>query len=382
MKKLAILLAVLCLLSLAACTKAEDPNNLFELPEGATPTEAPPQEKDTAPLEEDGYAYGNMQKDRSFVSHQGNIIFLHLKPGDPDVSSNGQMRMYSMDKETSVVSPFCTDAACTHVTYITTKCPAAYCSGNLEQYQGKLYMTCVGATGKDWSRHYPTEYKNGKFRKIFDGDIRGFVHGNGNLYAKTEDSSLIVLPEGKHKPEILVDEYNSTPHAVFGHYLYGSGFGGVTRVDLEAENPQEELIVPNTWAGLTDGDHIFYVSEENLLYRCNMDGSSPELMLQEPVHAASMNFDDEYLYFRLWSDEIRTGEDKIVHNLYRLCKDGASEPEIIATLPFTGYYEIYVIPGYDNLMIGYDPDDPPFGFQYYLVPKSGGDATRLELPDA
>lgn len=382
MKKLALLLALCLLVSLAACTKAEDPNNLFELPEGATPTEAQSQGKNPTPPEEDGYAYGNMQKDRDFVSYQGKVLFLDLTPDNPEESGDGRLEMYSLDKETGEISPFCTDAACTHITYITTKCPAAYATWNLEQYDGKLYVLCSGWDDDGFSCWYPAEYKNGKFRQLFDGDVRSFIHGNGNLYAATADGSLLVLPDSSKKPEILVDEYSSSLQAVFGNYLYGSGGGGITRLDLEAEKPQEELIVPDTWAWFTDGEHIFYVSmEDNLLYRCSTDGSSPELMLSEPIHPGSMNMDDEYLYFRLWSDEIYEGEDAIGHNLYRLAKEGTAEPELIATLPFTWYYEVYVIPGYDNLIIGYTSNEAPFGVQYYLVPKTGGTATPLELPD-
>ena len=375
MKKLAFLLSVLCLLGLTACTKAEDPNNLFELPEGVTPTEALPQEKDAEPPKDTAYAYGNLQKNGECVNYQGRILFSHLRMSGPDATStgsSGKFQLYYMDKDTYEVSPFCTDAGCTHITYVTDKCAADYVLGTLEQYEGKLY-----ADASDWN-WYVAEYKNGKFRQMFDGDIRGFVHGNGNLYARTADGSLLVLPEGSKKPKILVDEYNFTPCAVFGNYLYGNNGLDIARLDLEAENPQAEVILSNV-SGVIDGTYIYYVSGlDRSLYRCSLDGSNPELMLQEPVLAASLNFDEDYLYYRLYEEDLFGSEESC--NLYRLPKDGSAGPEKITTLPMSSYTTIYTIPGYDKLFVIVRPDGDKED-EIYLVPKAGGSPIHLELPD-
>ena len=76
---------------------------------------------------------------------------------------------------------------------------------------------------------------------------------------------------------------------MFGQYLYANVEENIVRVDLEANEPQEEVLVKNA-GGVIDGNHIYYVDYESWhLYRCDMDGSNPVLIVEKPVLLASMN---------------------------------------------------------------------------------------------
>lgn len=194
------------------------------------------------------------------MAYGDEILFLRNK--------DGRFILYAVDMETGKVSTFCKDAACTHQ---ASKCAAANVSANLEQYNGKLY-----AMDNNWKI---MELKNGKFEQIADGQVNQSWHAHGNMYAPTRDGSLVVFENGSRKPRILIDEYSVYYSVVFGRYLYGSRPQTVTRVDLTAEEPEQEVIVQGSGYATIDGEHIYYVDEmTNHLYRCNMDGSSVELL--------------------------------------------------------------------------------------------------------
>lgn len=115
------------------------------------------------------------------------------------------------------------------------KCAAGGAWCNLEQYNGKMYALTTG-----WEI---MELKDGKFEKIVNGAVSNFWHANGKMYAVTRDGSLAEFEEGSKKPNILVDEYSGYWNLVFGQYLYAREEGGISRVDLSAENPQKEMIL-------------------------------------------------------------------------------------------------------------------------------------------
>ena len=139
------------------------------------------------------------------------------------------------------------------------------------------------------------ELTDGIFQQIVDGKVDGFFHHNQNLYVKTKDKSLLVYENGSDTPRVLVEEFTLMWTTIFGQYLYGCNGFDMCRVDLQAETPVVETLVENA-KGMTDGQHIYYVNlaEDNHLYRCDMDGANPTLLVDQPVLLASINFDNDY----------------------------------------------------------------------------------------
>ena len=373
MKKrlLTIGLLLMCLV-LAACN-AKDPKNLFETTEGNTADttagtvssleiteprgESEAHEFDDSVMFEEGYQYGNMQKNvppGGFMQFGNEVLFT------PEIS-----RLYVYNLTTGEVSPFCRDATCRH-----TSCAASRLSGNLEVYNGKIYSKSDNSQ--------IIEIRDGEEVIQNNSEVRDFFHHNDKLYARTHDSSLVVLNTDEDEPRVVIEEYTSYWNVIFGPYLYGNSSDNIVRFDITMEDPKEEVIVSNG-SGITDGQHIYYVDNQtNYLYCCNMDGSDVQLLLDKPVLLASINFDNEYFYFRLYSTfPLYEGEES--HDIYRLPKDNLFEVEKIATLPEAAY-QIYTIPEAGKIFIRTitaDGENPPF----YVCDADGNNLTQLAIPE-
>ena len=359
MKRTGMLFLALCLaLFLAACAKAEDPDNLFEIDpalSGSEPAPAPLEEPEAAPADAGDYPYGNMQKNAppgGFMLYGGEVVFFR------------DQLLYAFDPATEEVNLLCRDATCSHIA-----CVSGAPFANVEQYGGRLYAMDAG-----WQI---TELQGGKYERIAEGGVYSFWHAGGKLYAVTQDGSLVTF-EKNGKPRILVDEYTSIWNVVFGQYLYGNSTKGVTRVDLSAPQPEVEFVVEGDVTQLIDGEHIYYMShadETGSLYRCNLDGSGTELLLERQVLPASWNFDEDYLYFRLYDDTFFEGGDDLGSVIYRMKKDDPAETEPIAEFP-ENVYQVYTVPGYDKLFVTKREGDG-----VYLVAKDGSSVVDLEFPD-
>ena len=374
MKKTIIILSLACLiLRLAAC-KAEDPENVFEMPQTESvettemvvlATEPPATEAELEVLTD--YQYGNMQKNipsGDFMAYGDEILFFR--------NLNGQVQLLALDKAKGEVTPFCKDATCTHT---AVKCISNRVFANLEPYDGKLYAMNAG-----WKI---MELQNDGFEQIVDGEVYRFWHANGNMYAVTRDSSLVVFEKGSSSPRVLIEEYIDYWNVVFGQYLYGCSSEGISRVDLSAQEPQKEIIVQGTCNSMIDGKHIYYDDvQTNYLYRCKMDGSESVQLTDVPVAVFSCNFDDEYLYFRLFTDGIE-GQDS--HDVYRMSKEDPTRLEKIAELP-ESVHQIFTVPGYDKIFVtnwrGNEPrEEDREESRIYLVAKDGSSVELLEFPD-
>ena len=374
----AFLLAVTVFLCffLGACD-AKDTDNLFETTQGQTPSVVNPsgsEEKMTGPSAEgsaptvgdqaameEGYSYGNMQKNvpsGDFMQYEDDIVFLSY--------SNRRFRLCTYDMKTGEVSLFFKDA---------TNQGGASVSGNLESYDGKLYVLNPASQAM--------EVKSDTLDPIIDGGLYSFWHSQGDLYVKTKDSSLLVYENGGGEPRTVLEEFTGIWSVVFGQYLYANVEENIVRVDLEANEPQEEVLVKNA-GGVIDGNHIYYVDYESWhLYRCDMDGSNPVLIVEKPVLLASMNFENDYFYFRLYTSmELDEGED--CYDIYRFPKADPTQIEKIATLSAPAY-QIYTVPGYDKIFVktrgpvnesGSGEEGP-----IYVMGLDGSDARALELPD-
>ena len=342
---------------LAACAPAGDPEQLFGSPAPTAQGQGDGAGPDAAALPgsgaEPGYPYGNMQKNApsgNFMPYQGQIVFL----------SNDLA--YTYDPATGAVSLLCRDATCSHLL-----CVAGTPWTNLESYDGTLYAMVRG-----W---YITALKNGSFETISDGAVYSFWHANGLLYARTQDSSLVVFEPGSDTPRILIDEYTAIWNVVFGNYLYGSTGQGAIRIDLTADEPKAEIIVPGDVTPLVDGEHIYYVAGDGCFYRCELDGSAPLLLCEQNVLPASWNYDEDYLYFRFYDDSFFEGEDTLGHTIYRMSKSDPGHIEPLAEFPDT-VYQIYLVPGCDQLFVTRHATDG-----IYLVEKQSGEVTELDLPE-
>lgn len=377
MRKCAFFLVVFYLCAIFAGCDAKDPENLFETTAETENVlqdtlQAPAITEPNVSINADYYQYGNMQKNLpvgNYILYGNSVLFTWI--------SNGVQLLYTYDIATEEVSLLCKDATCTHNPQdISAKdCPSNKVWGNLEQYQGELY-----AKNQDWQ---VAELKGSQFGKLLNGRVSCFWHADGKLYVETEDKSLMVYEDGSNTPRTLLDEYTERWNTVFGQYLY-SGFGqGVCRVNLASENPQIEILKKDC-SGITDGQYIYYLdpTDHDHLYRCDMDGNNSELLVDQPVFLGSINFDDEYLYFRLYSLDDMFGEGSC--NLYRMCKASPTQMEVIAEFP-EPIHSVYTVPGYDLLFVetvvlGEEESDN--GVYYpYVMSIDSGNITPLELPN-
>ena len=375
MKRQIFILLTLCLCALLAACHADDSDNLFETTQGQTEsttdstdsnTEAAstvPQAQGTITIEE-GYQHGNMQKNvpsGNFMRNGNDVVILAYM--------DNRYGLYTYDMETGEVSTFSKDA---------TK-PGVLLSGNLESHKGKLYALNLGSQ--------IVEVKDDGTDAVAGGGVGQFWHYNDHLYVKTKDSSLMVYEDASRAPRMLLEEYTGMWSVIFGRYLYANGYAndedGIIRVDLEADAPQEEVLVKNA-IGIVEGHHIYYVDYKNwYLYRCNMDGSDPVLLLDKPVLPASWNFDDEYFYFRLYTDLQLEEED--CYDLYRFPKEDPTQIEKIAALPMP-VYQVFTVPGYDKIFVKalapWQEDGNREEKDYiYVMGTDGSDPQLLELPD-
>ena len=362
-KRIVVLLFAACLL-LAAC-QAEDPENLFETTQEETGSTTAPM-GDALPATVTGeYQYGNMQKSGSFSNfalYNGKFLF---------IAPNHLLSTY--DPVSGEVSLLCQDAACTHSGVGEEEdCPSANVHSNLESYDGKFYKLGSGML--------VMELKDGVFQQIVEGGVSSFFHHNQNLYVETTDRSLLVYENGSDTPRVLVEEFTLMWTTIFGQYLYGCDGFDMCRVDLQAETPVVESLVENA-EGMTDGQHLYYVNlaEDNHLYRCDMDGANPTLLVDQPVLLASINFDNDYFYYRLYtSGDLDGGEDS--HDLYRLSKSDPTQVEKIATLA-EPVYQVYTAPGYDKIFVSVRTENSESGRAVYIMGTDGSNPTLLEMPE-
>ena len=366
-------LLLMCLV-LPACN-ATDPNNLFETTEGnpadttaatvVTTEGIEPSEQsgtkefDGSVMFEEGYQYGNMQKNLPSGSYMrlGNyVLFDH---------HSGIFRLYTYDLTTGEVSSFCKDATCRH-----RSCAASRLLGNLEVYKGKIYTMT-----DNWKI---AEIRDDEQIILHKAQVNGFFHHNDKLYIRTPDSSLVVLEEGSDQPRVILEEYTGYWNVIFGQYLYACASGNIVCVDLAAEEPEIDVVVPEA-GGVTDGHFIYYTDEKtNYFYRCDMDGGNAQRLVDQPVLRASLNFDDEYVYYRLYTDQQLYGNTDC-HDVYRFPKDDPTRIEKIITLEEAAY-QVFTVPGTGKIFvhtIAAEGEERPI----YVMNTDGSNIELLVIPE-
>lgn len=373
------LLLSLCLL-LSACgaqvpeRKDESPEQSVQTPEKSNqePEAAPEPEVvcgpafEEIPSMEDYYQHGNMQinvPSGDFIRYNSEVLFT--------VRSDSFLCAY--DLKSGQVRHFCIAQGCDHSDDV---CDTVANCQNLEQYDGKLFMNFeygvkVLVDGK-WSDDEWTDLV--KRNKLF-------WHGDGDLYLRTQKGKLQVCDDGTEEPRTLLEDYGYYWNVVFDGYLYGSDIDEVVRVDLSSESPVKEVLLENVHTTV-EGNHIYYTDEENFyLYRCDMDGTNHQLLLEKTVLPASINFDEEYLYFRLYTDKQMKGTADS-QDVYRMSKEDPTQIEKIATLPESAY-QIFTVPGVDILFVTacvhYDEDGNDRE-NIYVMRTDGSEMVKLDLP--
>ena len=399
-----MVMAILCLL-LSGC-KAVDKDNVFEMPEeelaamtGDSAEDAENEERMTENTQEEpevdssdtpytaeltalsidpAYSYGNMQKNLppgDFMEYENRILFTYI-----DGKHSGPC-LYEIDKDTLEVMPFCKDATCSHR---NSKCTALGVETNLEVYDGKVYALKVDIDPQSGTRTSKVMRLSGDhFECILEGDCDCFWHADHHLYVMTGDRSLLVYTEeDMNSPRVLMDEYTYFWNTKFGSKIYGTNtVAGIFCTDLSDPEPESKQLPCPGVIGITDGRYIYSIDQDNYLYCSDMNGDNTVKPYDVPILLASLNFDEEYIYFRYYEDGM-FGERS--NEVYRAPKTNLAEPEKIAEV--SGYaYTIYTVPGYDTIFVKtFGTRSDQWGNpipDVCAVKKDGSGQVMLEIPD-
>jgi len=372
MKKMIALLLSLCLL-LSGCGTVKSGETE---PSPETDSTAPETLPETTPTEpektayipgntdfdwkNDYYQYSNMQGGVSnFLYYDGQVIFFRYI----------NQCVYSFDLTTGEVRRFCAKDGCDHsgddCVYIK------WISGSLEQYGGTLY-------GID--KYVVKGLRDGKWEQLANKYLGDFWHAEGDLYLVDREKVLYVCRGGTGEPEPLMEDYDYYWNMVFDGYLYSSNYRELVRVDLNAETLNKELLLTNV-AFRIDGNHIYYTDEDNYLYRCKMDGTNSALLFDQPILPASMNFDDEYFYFRPYNDKRYLDYGEGSNDVYRLTKSNPSQIESIATLE-EAVYQIFTVPQTGKIFVITYTWGKGSGEPFYVMNTDGSNVTKIEFPNS
>ncbi len=369
MKKVFLIGLIVCVcIALSACA-ATDPENLFETTLGNSGTESTQAGSEEVTLHTGTYQYGNMQKNLpsgNFMLLGNEVIFQHAV-------SNSSLLLYCYDLVTEEVRPYCKDATCRH-----GDCASGIVEGNLEVYKGKLYASSAPELKDRPGIVFQPVVLNGDKAEAILPSAGKFFHHDDKMYICTADSSFAVLEEGQSEPRVIIEEYTGYWNVIFGDYLYANtSDSNIIRTDLTAEEPQEEVVVTNA-GGITDGQYIYYIDQKTYqFYRCDMDGSNAQLLVDQPVLLASLNFDDEYFYYRLYTGGQLNGNPDS-YDLYRFPKEDPTQIEKIITLPVSAY-QVFTVPGTGKIFVtthAPEGEDRPV----YVMGTDGSDMKLLEIP--
>lgn len=320
---------------------------------------------DELPEEDSYYLYGNMQKANAaenFVVYGNEVLFV-----------GGYIsRLYAYDLTTGKVRRFCDIPNCDHSSSACRVLGLA--RQNLESYGGKLYTHSYGE---------PIKVLEDSAWKSTGIRAERVWHAYGDLFTSMT-GRLKFYEDGEGEPRTILNDYDYMFNVVVGRYLYSHSCVGLVRVDLLADNPDKEVVMEEVFCMVAE-DCIYYVdtaegSDTHYLYCCDLDGSNSELLLDKPVLPASLNFDDEYLYFRLFTDKkIRQTED--CKDIYRMSREDPKQVEKIAMLDKAAYMT-FTVPGYDVLFAltcGTIDSDGKVISDIYVMRRDGSGLTLLDL---
>ncbi len=362
MKKSVFLALVLCVCLLFTACKATDPDNLFEMPlDQETVSTEPKEFKNYVGT----YPYGNIQKDQGYLLLNNEILFTY--------NDNGRTLLYAYDLNTEEVRYYCGDATCSH-----NSCVSDAITYDLAIHDGKLY-------GLMWSKDGPGSVlcpavANGnQAEPLVESDTSLFFHYEDMLYMATADSSLVKWKEGE-EPQLVMEVFD-VPWSVVtcGEYLYCGDYDArFSRIKLTDEQPQAEVLITNVSSAMIDGKHIYFEKDDGFLYRCDLDGSNPECLLQEKI--CRFNFDEEYVYYTLSTGVYPDPGNEDSYTVYRMRKDDPTQREKVAVLPdLIG--GIYTVPGTGTLFVeNWDRSDI-VERRVFMVNIDGTGMKMLDIPE-
>ena len=319
------------------------------------------------PVEDSYYHYGNMQKvlgDTNIVRYGDKVLF----NGTINTENGYQRsRLCAYDLTTGEVRLFCNIPNCNHD---TSACRyLSFPQSNLEYYGGTVYAQTHQSSIKVLG--------DGEWNSLNISPDEAW-HAYGDLFTII-GRNLRFYEDGQGEPRTIMKDYEYLCNVVFGRYLYSHSCSGLVRVDLLADNPVKETVMEEVHC-MVEGNHIYYIDDLKetgtyYLYRCDMDGNNSELLLDQPILPASLNFDDEYLYFRLYTgyEEHKIDDTEDCADIYRMSKADPTQVEKIATLPETAYM-IFTVPEEDVVfVIAYRSDN------IYVMKRDGSGLKKLEL---
>jgi len=362
MKKLSLLVLLLCACLLLSACKATDPDNLFEMPLDQEET------SQTEPKEFKNYVgthpYGNIQAGGNYLLLDNEVLFFYL--------DNGKARLFAYDLNTEEVRFYCDDATCSH-----SSCVSEAIASDLTIHEGKVYGLMLSEDYLSWC---PAVVNGNQAEPLIEANTGGFFHYEDMLYMLTKDGLLVKWKEGEEPQLVMEIAGFPSGFVTCGEYLYYGDLGAELfyRVKLTEEQPQAEVLIENAFSGMIDGKHIYYCDPENgFLYRCDLDGSNPECLLQQKIR--DYNFDEEYVYFNLSTGAVHHdpgNEDS--YTVYRMQKDDPAQIEKVAVLPdLVGY--IYTVPGTGTLFVeNWRRND--IKAQVYMVNIDGTGMQVLDIP--
>ncbi|MCL2079228.1 MAG: DUF5050 domain-containing protein [Oscillospiraceae bacterium] len=287
--------------------------------------------------------------------------------------SSGRSTLMEYIKSTGRVEPYCKLATCSH---LTDDCPAGMAHGGMDYRDGRLSMLRDRENAAGNARPWLSELK-GDYFEFVTGQVNGAMIGPDAYYAITPDSSLARIAFESDKIDIIIDDFEYIKPIIIGNYLYAATLSDIIRIDLADGNYETEVIVSDSVATYTtDGRHLYYPAVDDdgpAVYRTNLDGGNPELVMRELVYAPYMSFDDSYIYFAMFSRE--KPNEPTNGNIYRLRLDLSGEKELLAETGAKNYQNVYTLPtSPDTLLILYRS---MVGTEYFFLSKDGGELVKF-----
>lgn len=315
------------------------------------------------------YQYGNMLKSvfgADVWDTSDSILMTKEK--------SGNIILYEYIKSSGKTEPFCKLATCSHQ---TDECPAGNAYENIDMRNGTLTVLRKRDNNEKWI----SELNDGTF-EFLTGPVNGYLQGeDGYFYVITPDKSLARIERSSKKTEILVDEFDAMKPLIVEHWLYAVMGMNIVRVDLnDSAFPVETILSEEKAIGFpgytysTDGTYLYYniVNDETTsLYRCDLDGKNPVLVLPECIYSVYLSFDEEYMYYNTYHREV--ADSQVNGAIYRFPLNLSGEPELLCDTGVS-FPMVYTLPtSPDTLLIRANRN-------YYFLPKTGGNLTEIPFP--
>jgi len=286
-----------------------------------------------------------------------------------NVSNGNALCLFEYDKRTGEVEYFCKNATCAHN---TPGCAAYSLNGNLELVDGTVYAERKIINNGAYTI-YMVELINGSFVNKAGPDFGVIRHWGSKAYGQTNDGALIYMPDSG-KPETILEYFPHNTRVIVDGYYYTGIIEEIVRIDLRNPPYEPEIVVlpkNNLPIFTTDGTNLYYYDEFFHMVRSDMDGKNQQAVLEWPIWPPSVNFDDEYIYFSLYTGDSSEPEN---YNLYRMKLDLTGVPELLAELGFR-IQSTYTFYQYDKLFLTSQNN-----YKLYAISKDGTGLAELMLP--